>query len=587
MIKTACPLDCYDACGIVYDSHTQKISADGEHPMYNGALCSILNKHIFEAKRIEKPTIDGLEVSLDEALNAVANAMSEDNPLLWRGSGHLGVMQDVTNLLIEERDGTLTHGSLCDGAGQAGIREGRGINRQLPPEQISKAEVIVVWGRNLSVTNSHIMPNIKGKKIIVIDPICTPIAQKADMHIQIRPRSDMLLALMLARFVIMQSGEAKEWLDEHGSDYDEFYDFTQSFRIRDSLQKIDIEGSELSQIVEELVGKRVVFLLGVGVQKYSIGHYAFWAIDSLASVLGLFGREGCGVSFLGESRVGYEDPFACDVPRVSIVNTPFENYNCVLVQGGNPAESMPNSDKVVKSLKKVKNLIYFGLYENETSKLAKIKIPAKNFLEKEDIRLSYGHHYISAMNVATDSDIGISEYDFTKALFDRLGLNGLKSEAEYLDIWKSQSSKAGEYEVLPDYQEIPYRDGFGKDGDEEFVFMDDMDDYFDKPYSTLEDEYWLLSPKSHNSLNTQFKRDNKIHISSSANYKDGDKVLVKSIYGQSEFIIKIDDRLRSDCISIPSGAFCLNILTPDIISEEGGGACYQEVKVKLSLINGE
>ena len=51
---------------------------------------------------------------------------------------------------------------------------------------------------------------------------------------------------------------------------------------------------------------------------------------------------------------------------------------------------MPDSSRVCKEFDKVENLIYFGLYENETSKRAKIVIPAKNFFEKEDVRLSYG-----------------------------------------------------------------------------------------------------------------------------------------------------------------------------------------------------
>ncbi len=38
---------------------------------------------------------------------------------------------------------------------------------------------------------------------------------------------------------------------------------------------------------------------------------------------------------------------------------------------------MPSSINVKNELSKVKNLIYFGLYENETSKMADIVIPEK------------------------------------------------------------------------------------------------------------------------------------------------------------------------------------------------------------------
>jgi len=172
MIQTACPLDCYDACGITCDpSIPTKLVSTPSHPTSNGALCSLLNRYIHEEVRIQQPTIDGKKVSMDEALEAAAGALDTDTKLLWRGSGNLGVMQRVSNLLMDKLNGHMTYGSLCDGAGQAGIIEGRGYNYQLPLEQISKSEVVVVWGRNLTVTNSHVLPYIEGKRLIVIDPV--------------------------------------------------------------------------------------------------------------------------------------------------------------------------------------------------------------------------------------------------------------------------------------------------------------------------------------------------------------------------------------------------------------------------------
>jgi len=60
----------------------------------------------------------------------------------------------------------------------------------------------------------------------------------------------------------------------------------------------------LGDIVEEIVGKRVVLLVGNGVQKYSIGSYVLQAIDSLATILGLFGREGRWSGISGKLKTG-------------------------------------------------------------------------------------------------------------------------------------------------------------------------------------------------------------------------------------------------------------------------------------------
>jgi len=597
MIKTACALDCWDACSITCDSnYPNKLIATPEHPFSNGSLCSLLNRHIHEAKRITKPMINGEVVSLKEALDYSAKVLAPTNKsLLWRGSGNLGVMQSVTDILFSKINGSLTYGSLCDGAGQAGIVEGRGVNYQLSPSQIAKADVIVVWGRNIPVTNSHLMPFIEGKKLVVIDPVKTSLAKRANLHIQIKPRTDFYLAIMLARFITMEDSQNDEWLERFGSEFEEFYDFTRTFRIKAILEYMGLSLDDIGNLLTYLQEDRVLFLVGNGVQKYSIGHYVLWAIDSLGATLGLFGKEGSGVSYLGNSKQGFDNPFRVDAKRETIVTTPFEKFDTVLIQGGNPAESMPNSSRVIDSLKRVKNLIYFGLYENESSKLANIIIPAKNFLEKDDLRLSYGHHYVERMNRVFDSGIGISEYDFTKEMFKRLNLDGLKSQDYYLNYWIKQCKKEGSQLLLPDYQEIPYQNGFGKGQDDEFIFIDDFDDEFEniKPFRKArrvlkqEDaisEYWLLTPKARNSLNTQFKRQKYIHIPPSANFRDGDLIKVSSEYGEIALEAKVDDRLRDDCVLIYVGTKDLNYLTPPIVSEEGHNACYQEVKVKLSPI---
>ncbi len=592
MIKTACPLDCFDACSVVCDSkHPTKLVGGNCAPSTNGTLCAHLYKHLHEASRIQKPRIDGKEVSMEEALDAVAQALEQKPWLLWRGSGNLGVMQRVTNLLAKEADGALTYGTLCDGAGDAGIVASRGVNRLLPPEQIAKSEVVVLWGRNATVTNSHIMPYIEGKDIIVIDPRKTAIAKKANLHLQIRPRGDFYLAILLSRFLMMEDAHDEEWLKEHASEYEEFYDFTRTFRIKAILEHIGLSLNDLGDFLLMIQNKRVVFLVGAGAQRHEIGDSTLRAIDAFAALLGLFGKEGCGVSYLANSQLGFTNPFSVQTKSEPIATTPFSKYKSVIVQGGNPAESMPCSNRVVEELRGVENLIYFGLYENETSNLAKIVIPAKNFLEKEDVRLSYGHQYVQKMNKVYDSDIGISEYDFTQEILKRLGKEPIKEEQYYIDFFLKQAKEEGDKLLSPAYEPIPYADGFGEDGDDEFEFIDDFYDDFEdikalrrfrKKIKKSETEFWLLSPKTNKSLNTQFqKHDLTVYIPVGTPFKDGEKIVVKSLWGELELEAKVDEDLREDCVVIFTATEGLNRLTPPISSTEGDMACYGDVKVEL------
>ena len=593
-IVTTCGLDCYDACRIVVrEGDANHLQGDASHPFGNGALCAAVNKYMHETPRILKPRIDGKEVRMDEVLEAIAETFKQSKrALLWRGSGNMGVMQEVTNLFMERIGGSLTHGSLCDAAGHAGILLGRGVNRTLPPETIAKAETVVVWGRNLTVTNSHMLPFIEGKKLIVIDPIRTPIAKKADLFLQIEPRMDYDLAIILARFVIMEDSQATEWLETFAPEYEEFYEYTREHRIKAILEHIGTDLGEMGHFLELVRDKKTVFLVGTGVQKYSVGSYTLRAIDSLAAVMGLFGKEGSGVHYLGDSKLGFDNPFAVDTTTVPKATTQFSYFDTVLVQGGNPAESMPDSNRVRSELEKVPNLIYFGLYENETSARARIVLPAKHFLEKEDVRLSYGHHYVGRMRTAVSTDIGISEYDLTAYLFQAFGFEGLQSEEEYIEHWLKQCDDADGCHRSPEHRTLPYKEGFGEDFDEEFEFIDEYDDDFITAkqfwkYRKLnknkakEEIYWLITPKSAKSINTQFKRDNRVRLHPQTGYRDGDEVRLVSEYGEQILTVALDEDMRPNCAVVTNNTIGVNKLTPPIVSKEGDNACYQEVRVRI------
>jgi anaerobic selenocysteine-containing dehydrogenase len=593
MVKTACGLDCPDACGIITDpSHFPKIVADPAHPTSNGTLCSLLNRYLHEEPRITTPRVNNSETTLDKALDAVAQALQAKEKLLWRGSGNFGVMQEVTNLLFDAIHGTTTKGSLCDGAGDAGIIEGRGVNRILPPEQIAKAEVVIVWGKNLTITASHLMPYIKGKKLVVIDPIQTPIAKQADLFIQIKPRSDFYMATMLARFAFMGDHEQRAYLDEFASEHEDFYDFTRGFRVKAVLEHIGIDLNQMGELLEYLTEDKVVFLVGNGVQKYSIGNFVLQAIDALAVTLGHFGKEGAGVAFLGNSKLGFTNPFETKGKKVQKATTKFGDFETVLIQGGNPVASMPHSKRVIEELKKSKTVIYFGLYDNETSALADIVIPAKNFFEKEDIRLSYAHHTIAKMQKVYDIGYGISEYDFTNTLLQKLKQDKLKEESHYINLWLEQCQQQDDHYLSPAHQAIPYANGFGEE-DDEFEFIEDFYDDFESTKRLTKirrnnkknepiTEFWLVTPKAKNALNTQFKRDNQIILHPTLGFDEGESVTVSSPYGSHQFIVKNSTSMRADTVLIYANVVGVNYLTPSILSEEGDGACYQEVKVRLN-----
>ncbi|MCW8839267.1 MAG: molybdopterin-dependent oxidoreductase [Thiovulaceae bacterium] len=577
MNNTACPLDCYDSCEIIYENERIKAKKSGHT---RGFLCPHLN-HYEKNLQIQKPRYNGKEISMEEALLILKEllASTEKNEILhYRGSGNFALMQEVSDHFFASYGATLTNGSLCDGAGEAGIIEGRGSNKNMPLSQIEKSEVVILWGRNPHTTSSHLLPLLKDKQIIVIDPIKTKIAKIADLYIQIQPRGDLELAMLLSRFLHIEHGCDEQFLEEHASEAEDFYELTQNIRIKAVLDKINVSLGDIGDILAMVRARKVAIICGVGIQKYRNGSEVIRAIDAFATNLGLFGKEGCGVAYLGNSREGIESPFNTKAKKVSKVDTKFSDFKTVFIQGANPLSQMPNSLRVASEISSVKNVIYFGLFENETSEVASLVIPAKNFLHKNDIRTSYSHNAMINMLKQKDSDIGISEYELSKYLCNEFGID-IKSEDDYIKHFKNFSvQNIDGFYYVENREEIPYQDGFDTD-DNEFVFLDEFE-----ADQHEEEKLFLITSKSPKSLNSQFDREESVYLPSSMGFKENDLVIIESSVGSVELRVKINNDLRDDCVLIYSGTKGVNNLTSSLHSYEGQNAIFQEEMVVVKSI---
>ncbi|WP_310441350.1 molybdopterin-dependent oxidoreductase [Sulfurimonas sp.] len=572
---TACPLDCYDACEIVYENGILKGLKSG---YTQGFLCPHMN-HYDKYETIQAPRYKNREISLEEALLKLKEMISsceKDKVLHYRGSGNFALMQEVTDHFFASYGATLTDGTLCDGAGEAGIEEGRGSNKNMPITEVAKSDVVIFWGRNPHTTSSHILPLIKDKTIIVIDPIKTKIAKMADLHIQLKPHTDLFLAMLLSRFLHIENGCNEEFLDKYASEYEDYYELTQNIRIKAVLDQIDVSLGKLGNLLGLVKDKKVAIVCGVGIQKYSDGVDIMRAIDAFAAMLGLFGREGCGVSYLGSSRANIVSPFNKKSKKVSKVNTEFSDFETVFIQGANPLSQMPNSSRVKESISKVKNIVYFGLYENETSEVADLVIPAKSFLHKDDVRTSYSHNKISFMPKVADSEIGISEYDLSAYLCREFNIE-IQNEEFYIKHFKNFAvQKIDGSWYVENRDEIPYKEGFDTD-DGQFVFLDELDSKVDESQGM-----YLITSKSPTSLNSQFNRQESVFLHSSLGFSEGEFITVSSISGSVKLKVKHNDDLRKDCVLIYSGTKGVNNLTTHKHALSTKSAIFQENKVEIS-----
>lgn len=572
---TSCPLDCFDACRMHLDENG-KLRGDKHHPITRGYLCPNLN-HYADYPRLHHPRYNGVEISMDEALNILVEYLKMYKPhevLYYRGSGNMGLMQRSCEHFFAQWGAFGTSGSLCDGSGNAGIIAGRGKNHPLSPQMIQQSEVVIVWGKNPHVSHSHLLPFLEGKRIIVIDPYPIALSKKADLYLQIKPHCDTQLALLLSRFAMIEGIHDEEFCENHASGYKEFYELTQGLRIKATLDSIDISLQQIGELLSLVEGKKTVILVGTGVQKYRNGDEVLRAIDGFAALMGWFGKEGCGVGFLGDSTEGLKIDFQKCTKNVSKATADFSKFKVVFVQGANPLSQMPSSQNVSISYEQSGLRVYFGMYENETSAASNLIIPAKSFLEKNDVRSSYGDFTCEVMPKLKEESIGISEYDLAHYLCTHFNLE-IGSENEYLDRFKGQIEYIDGIGYRKNAPVIPYADGF----EEEFFFLEEIDLGSDD-----EEGFHLLSVKHHKGLNSQFFRDKYLYIHPDSGFKEMETVRVYNRHGSAEMEVKHDIHLRKDCIRIYSGNPVGNFLTPPWLSYEGENAVYQETKIKVVKI---
>ena len=557
-------MDCYDACqGQLID---ENIKGSKEHKTTNGKLC-VNFANLLKEKNLENAFFEGKKVSLEESLNILVDKLKTttvEKTLFYKGSGNLGVMQSATKNFFTQFGSTLTRGSLCDGGGGAGIEAGRKNVINPPIQKLIDADIIVVWGRNFSVTSSHMYNLVKDKTFITIDPVKTEIAKKSKIHMQINPKTDYELALLFTRFAHMQDLEDKEFIEEFGNGADWFFDISRNRPVVSYESTTGIPLAQVNEFFDLIENKKVAIVLGLGVQKYFEGAQIIRCIDSFAAFMGFHKKDAGGLWYLSDSSYGYKKQFEVKGKnkKVSIPKVDFGSYDLVFIQGANPVVSHPNTKKVIDGLKK-SFVVYFGTTLNDTCEYADLVIPSSSFLAKKDVRLSYGHEFKAISQIVKEKELNsISEYDLANYLLENFNFDKLKSEDEIISYYENHKPIIEEFETFNFIEEV------------------EIEPLYKEKTSS---NFYLITAKNKNSLNSQFTNDNFVYLNANANFKDNDEVNISSKYGNAKFIVKIDDDIKENCAFFYAGNKNVNYLTPNDEDESSFSAMYQEVLVEIEL----
>ncbi|MBK9390166.1 MAG: molybdopterin-dependent oxidoreductase [Bacteroidetes bacterium] len=464
---TACPRNCYSTCTFRVQVAGNRIKrilpfegnlATPEGPCIKGL--SYIERSS-SPDRIIYPLLrktDGKfnRIPVKEALDIISSKLSYfsdrygSHSILWyKGSGMSGLTNDIGYSFWKAFGGTtITYGNLCWPAGLEAVRLTLGSVKHNVPWDLENAKTIIIWGKNTAETNIHEIRFIKaarekGAKVILIDPVRTLTAEKADILYSVKPGTDAALALAIAWVLINNGMTDNEFINKYVLGYEAF---------RDSLKITPQSASEITGIPADdiitlayIIGKGgpVTFLPGYGLQRHLNGGQTIRAILSLAILTGNIGKSGSGFNYANLQSYVFDDvkepdsyypdplkdyPFRRSVSMARLgydmMQTVDPELKAAFIERGNPLLQSPDSKSVSKAFAELEFKVVVDQFMTDTASIADIILPAKNMFEQSDIIGSYWSPYVQFKPKVTESPGEVlPESEIYYELSKRLGLN--------------------------------------------------------------------------------------------------------------------------------------------------------------------
>ncbi len=289
-------------------------------------------------------------------------------------------------------------------------------------DDIYHADLFIIIGANPTnahpVTGSKIKQQVmKGKKLIVLDPVKTELAKMADYHIQLRPGTNVAVLNMILYFILEAGLEKKSFIKER---CEGFEDFAKEIK-KLNIAKLEKACGVNRQLVKEAAiayatAKNSMEFHGLGVTEHTQGSKTVMLIADLAMITGNLGRKGVGVNPLrgqnnvqGAADMGcqphqgagylslndkkiqkfYTEKYGVVHPTKAGLKIPeiFDaaidgSLKAVWIIGEDVVQTDPNSAHVIKAMKALDLLVVQEIFMSETAKLATVILPGTTFLEK-------------------------------------------------------------------------------------------------------------------------------------------------------------------------------------------------------------
>lgn len=438
-VRTTCPRDCYDSCGLSVDvqrGEIRRVTGDKGHHLSKGKLCkkcALAYNGVFRdaAQRLLTPLRrTGTKgegrfepVSWDEALSGIAARLSgilaAADPRTVYHTHYTGTFSMIAGNFpcrFFNRLGAteVDPDTVCNKAGHVALADMFGTSMAgFDPDQLANARCLVIWGANPSHSAPHLHSNwmkSTGARLIVVDPIAHDTAKAADIHLQLRPGSDAALAFGMLHVIRRAGLIDRAFIAAHVLGFEDVeaeIDAATPQRIA-ALTGVAPESIERAALA--FAAGPSLLWLGQGAQRQPRGGNAFRAIPLLSVATGQIGRPGMGFCYLnGPETRGVDMGFvlgndlrrgpAAAVSHMDLaddLNDP-PKVRALFTWNNNIVASSPNQAAIRRGLGRDDLFtVVADLFMTDTAAYADYVLPAASFLEFDDIHFPYFHDTVAA-----------------------------------------------------------------------------------------------------------------------------------------------------------------------------------------------
>jgi len=284
-----------------------------------------------------------------------------------------------------------------------------------------RSDRIVVWGANPATDSPPIHLNEileakrRGVKIVVIDPLKTFTAEKADEWIGIRPGTDGALALGIIHVMIEKGLYDTAFADDWTHGFGELREYVRKFSPPEVEKMTWVKARQIEKLAEDLAKPRSSLLLHTGLEYTNSGVQNIRALLILWALSGNLDRPG-GLVFRmpqgpsvqrnrieppkGKSAVGSSrHPLYCDLnrsghflelPKAILKDDPYP-IRGLIVLGGSIITAFPNPDLWRRSFEALDCLIVIDRFLTNEAFYADVVLPATTMFEITSYKRYPGH----------------------------------------------------------------------------------------------------------------------------------------------------------------------------------------------------